>query len=255
MTECSRVRRQIAGGALAISALAWVWLLFGGGVSGHGGHSHAPAADEVLASDALGAWFVMLMAMMVPTLIEPLHHVRERSFKRRRPWAMGLFALGYVAVWMVAGVVIQLVLSVMGSWLQASAFPLLLFLLLVVIWQCSPIKQQCLNRNHNHRELRAFGVRADMDVLQFGTKHGFWCVGSCWALMTFPLLLNHAHFPAMGLAMFLMVSESLDRPSPPRWRLRGLGKLYSIIKEHLIQRRLMKWRWVRSRNVLDPDVS
>ncbi|MFZ1545691.1 MAG: DUF2182 domain-containing protein [Candidatus Nitrotoga sp.] len=234
MTENVRVRRQIALTVVGVSFLAWMLVL-----TGHHSHSHAQAtADSLhtlvamnLSSETLLAWFIMLVAMMAPTLISPLQHLWERSFRRRRARAMGLFALGYVSVWMAAGAVIQLVKSALSVLLTASPLPALMVFMAAIIWQCSPVKQRCLNRNHEHSELRAFGWAADVDTLRFGMRHGLWCIGSCWALMTLPMLLAQGHFASMGLATFLMLSESLDRPGPPRWRLRGLGKLFSILKE------------------------
>jgi predicted metal-binding membrane protein len=83
----------------------------------------------------------MLAAMMLPVVAAPLRHVRDRSFARRRARAMLLFILGYFAVWMAAGVVLQLVgltaLSVLPlplPWLGVA-------LALGVAWQVSPAKQ------------------------------------------------------------------------------------------------------------------
>src|SRR5262245_60931836 len=42
-------------------------------------------------------WALMVAAMMAPLAAAPLRHVCERSFARRRPRAMLLFAAGYAA--------------------------------------------------------------------------------------------------------------------------------------------------------------
>ena len=97
------------------------------------------------------------------------------------------------------------------------------------VWQCSPVKQRCLNRGHNHRELAAFGMAADLDVVSFGLMHALWCVGSCWALMLLPMLVLQGHFVAMALVTFVMNSERLERPRPVNWRLRFSGKLMRIV--------------------------
>lgn len=232
MTENVRLRRQIALTVFGISFLAWILML-----TGHHSHAHE-TADSIrtlvamsLASETLPAWFIMIVAMMAPTLISPLQHVWERSFRRRRARAIGLFALGYVSVWMLAGAIILLVKSAWSVFLSDSPLIALMGFLFAIIWQCSPVKQSCLNRNHEHSGLRAFGWAADADALRFGMNHGLWCIGSCWVLMTLPMLLTQGHFAAMGLVTFLMFSESLDRPNLPRWRLRGPRKLFAIVKE------------------------
>jgi predicted metal-binding membrane protein len=179
-------------------------------------------------SSLAAGWAVMLLAMMSPTLIAPISHVVERSFKSRRARSVILFVIGYAAIWMTAGIVIlavQLGLSLIApqSYLPAAVVGLIAF-----VWQCSPIKQRCLNRGHNHRELAAFGMAADRDAFSFGITHGLWCVGSCWALMLFPMLLAQGHLAAMAAVTFLMISERLEQPEPLGWRLRLRGKLMRI---------------------------
>ena len=51
----------------------------------------------------MGAWALMLVAMMLPTLVQPLYHIRLSSFSRRRMRASALFVAGYGAVWLAAG--------------------------------------------------------------------------------------------------------------------------------------------------------
>ena len=64
--------------------------------------------------------------------------------------------------------------------------------------EVSPIKQRCLNRCHADPEISAFGVAADIDALRFGTMHGIWCAGSCWALMLCPMLAHVGANPRDG---------------------------------------------------------
>jgi predicted metal-binding membrane protein len=177
----------------------------------------------------LAGWALMLVAMMSPTLIAPILHIFERSFKRRRARSITLFVLGYAAIWMAAGGVLLTVMIMLNLLTPRSFLPALAVGLIACVWQCSPMKQRCLNRNHNHRELAAFGLAADRDALRFGITHAVWCVGSCWALMLFPMLLWEGHFVAMAAVTFLMISERLEQPRPLSWRLRLRGKLGRIV--------------------------
>jgi predicted metal-binding membrane protein len=95
---------------------------------------------------------------------------------------------------------------------------------LAVVWQCSPLKQRCLNRCHSQAQLAAFGATAYFDALRFGLTHGMWCVGACWALMLLPLLVSAGHGAAMAAVALWLLAERLDTPMPPRWRLRGPAK-------------------------------
>jgi predicted metal-binding membrane protein len=135
---------------------------------------------------------------------------------------------GYAVIWMAAGIVLLAAVLLLSLFLPQSYAPAIGVALIALVWQCSPIKQRCLNRSHNHRELAAFGLAADLDALRFGITHGVWCVGSCWALMLFPMLLSQGHFAAMAVVTLLMTSERLEQPRPLNRRLRFSGKLVRI---------------------------
>jgi predicted metal-binding membrane protein len=238
--ELARVRNPV----LLLSAAAWIWLLVDPGGLMMRAHCAAtvsgglplPASLSSLsmllamnppASLAAG-WGLMLVAMMSPALILPIGHLRLSSFKRRRVRAIVLFVAGYAAIWMAVGGVL-LAGALMVGWFAPNSYPAAAgAILLAIVWQLSPVKQRCLNRCHAHTELAAFGVAADLDALRFGASHGVWCAGSCWALMLSPMLLPRGHVAAMAIVAVLTFSERLERPQPPRWRWRGLGKVSRI---------------------------
>lgn len=232
--EFRRSRNRI----LLVSALAWVWLissalLSSGSPSHMAAHSsHAmpagPAVTNAGAAMAIG-WSFMLVAMMAPTLIIPLWYIHVRSLARRRLRSSALFVFGYVVVWMTIG---ALVLGAdMGFRIlqTQSLWPAATLAMIALVWQTSPAKQRCLNRCHAHRSFAAFGTSADVDVFRFGISHGVWCVGSCWALMLFPMLLPRGHVAAMAAVAVIMFSERLENPARPAWRFRGLGKAKRIV--------------------------
>jgi predicted metal-binding membrane protein len=130
---------------------------------------------------------------------------------------------------MAAGSVLLSANLALSLWAPHSYGPAALVGIIAFVWQCSPIKQRCLNRGHNHRELAAFGLAADLDALRFGTTHALWCVGSCWALMLFPMLLPAGHLAGMAVVSFLMISERLEQPQQLSWGLRLRGKLMRIV--------------------------
>ena len=239
MTTSDRHRTQITFLILLLSAITWVMLLVSPlGVT----LNHCPVSDSdrslasfqmllqmnPISSLVIG-WTVMLIAMMLPTLIQPIHHVRERSFKRRRLRSVALFVAGYAVIWMLAGALLLTTIMVLNWVLPGSYLPPIIVGTIALVWQCSPTKQRCLNRSHNHRALKAFGVAADLDALRFGIAHGVWCVGSCWALMLLPMVITEGHLAAMAAVSFLMISERLERPMPLAWRLSLRGKLLRIL--------------------------
>ena len=122
-------------------------------------------------------------------------------------------------------------------------------LFVAAVWQCSPVKQQCLNRGHVHPDLAPGGVAADAGALRFGVVHGAWCVASCWALMLLPLLATHAHLAAMACATLWMAAERLERPAEREWRVRVpqkavrlvYGRLYTRFALTIPSRSAMRW--------------
>ncbi len=200
MTIRPRKRTRINLLILLLSAVTWVMLLVNPGSIMT--LAHCPVTDSgasqasfqmLLAmnpiSSLTGGWAMMLVAMMSPTLISPIHHVRERSFKRRRARSVTLFVAGYAAIWMAAGGVLIAAILMLNLLAPQSYLPAVVVGVVAFVWQSTPIKQRCLNRSHNHSEPAAFGTAADLDALRFGITHGVWCFGSCWALMLLPMLL------------------------------------------------------------------
>ncbi|KMO36631.1 hypothetical protein VQ03_20480 [Methylobacterium tarhaniae] len=230
MTPAARERRGVRVPLLAASAAAWALL-----AAIPSGWSlpalcaaagwRLPSADEIILAFAVAppgmlaaTWLLMLAAMMGPTLVGPLCHVRARSLASRRGRAVAVFLAGYAAAWSLAGLgLAAAVLALLpGGSVAASA----LVALTAVVWQASPAKQSCLNRCHARPPLAAFGPAAARDAWRFGFGHGIWCVGSCWPLMLAMLLLPIGHLAAMAVLAGWLLAERLAPPVPPGWRWR-----------------------------------
>lgn len=223
-----------------VSGLAWVFLLAN---SGHAapieprdvtycGSSKAQITMSLEVnpiSSRVTGWGLMVIAMMLPKLIVPIHGIYERSFKRSRLSSALLFVFGYITVWIAAGLLIHASILALNSALPNSYLPTLGLGIVVIVWQFSPLKQRCLNKAHDHGIPAAFGWRAYRDSILFGIKHGILCVGSCWGLMLLPVLLPAGHTPAMITMTFIMLSEHLERPRQARWRVDLRAKLFRII--------------------------
>jgi predicted metal-binding membrane protein len=225
----------------SISFAAWSVLAFGGSTSvvpalcASGAGPAIPLSvsfDLALLVNSptrlASGWALMLAAMMLPVVAAPLRHVRDRSFARRRSRATLLFILGYFAVWMAAGLVLQLV-ALTALWVVPMPLAMGLAFALAVAWQVTPAKQWCLNRCHRRPQLAAFGVAADRDAFDFGLTHGAYCAGACWALMLPMLFSGEGQFVAMIAVTLLVFAERLERPAPLAWRWRGMGKAWRIV--------------------------
>jgi predicted metal-binding membrane protein len=182
------------------------------------------------------SWMLMIAAMMLPLVIAPLRHVRDRSFASRRTRAMLLFVAGYMALWMIAGIGLQ-AMALAARWAVPAPLPCLgLAAAIAIAWQVSPAKQWCLNRCHRRPHLAAFGAAADRDAFEFGLGNGASCVGTCWALMLLTLLVEHGHLLAMAAVTLFVFAERLENPAPLAWRWRGTGKALRIIMARLRMR-------------------
>lgn len=233
--QLARLRHPL----LLTSAVAWILLLAAPGTLAHcpvgmsGGATWRASLHMLLAMNGplslAAGWVLMLVAMMTPVLIPPIHHVRLQSFRNRRVRSVGLFLAGYVAIWLTASPVLLAVEVAAAALFARQSYVAVVATLGALIWQFSPAKQHCLNRGHAHPALAAFGPAADLDALRFGLIHGMWCVGSCWALMIFPMLLPGGNVAAMGAVTFLIVSERLDQPAWPCWTWRLSARLMRLI--------------------------
>jgi predicted metal-binding membrane protein len=253
MTPAARGRLQVRVPLLTISAAAWMLLLIDPSGMAMPAYCAAPMSGPPPSYASLGlllalnpptslasSWALMLIAMMAPLLIAPVRHVRDRSLARRRARATVLFVVGYAALWMLAGIILQTFALGFRVVAPVTLVPTTLLTIVAIVWQFSPVKQSCLNRCHAQPELAAFGTAADVDALRFGLTYGGWCVGSCWTLMLLPVLFSQAHVAAMAAVALWLFAERLDRPMPPCWRWHGPGKAIriAIAQTRLPRRRL-----------------
>jgi predicted metal-binding membrane protein len=167
----------------------------------------------------LGAgWLVMVVAMMAPLLGQPLGHVWRSSLRGRRPWALLLFAIGYLLTWSAAGVVLvpagaMLKLSLPDGVAAAVGYSIAL------LWSASPGCQRARNRCHRTYSLAACGRRADRDCLVYGTRWGLLCAAACWPWMLATMCVDQAHAAAMVIVAIVLFLERMAAPSVPVWQL------------------------------------
>ena len=180
------------------------------------------------------SWAVMLVAMMTPLLFEPVRHIRDRSLSSRRFRSITLFLIAYFGTWMAAGF---LLLSLVATIRIAILDPVVQATVVAagaVGWQCSPMKQRCLNRLHLLPALAVFGREADLDALRFGRTHGLWCVSSCWALMTFSETCSVGSLFAMVFVTGWLLAEHVERPTRPKWQLPRLQRATKVVSSYVL---------------------
>lgn len=203
-----------------------VGLLLKPGLPGSGFDPGAVAAD----------WILMVVAMMTPLVGAHVAYIGRSVHPSQKGPAITAFVLGYLACWLVSGVVLvpaALLLASLGSgadlWLATAG---------AIVWSLSPLAQAARNRCHQLGRVAAFGVDAQADSCWLGLKTGVFCILVCWPFMLIPLFVQSGHFVTMiGIGLYLF-ADRVAPGAPPRWRLPpALETLFGVSLLRMVQPR------------------
>jgi predicted metal-binding membrane protein len=147
--------------------------------------------DLAGAAGFIGAWVVMMAAMMLPSAAPLVLLYRAAGAGGRAANTVPLVA-GYLLAWAGFGAMVYLAQQALGAAVLSS--PMLVdarpyavagTLAIAGVYQFTPLKQACLRQcrspldflMHRWRGAGAF------DAFRLGVGHGVYCVGCCWGLM------------------------------------------------------------------------
>jgi hypothetical protein len=151
--------------------------------AGHGGAAHGASVDVL----GLAA---MIVAMMLPLVIPDVRNVVRVSPWRRRYRAIAAFVAAYLAVWMLAMLVIDAAWRLAASRVE-SATAAAGVMIVAVMWEIA-----WANRHHSAHPpttpRAARGWRADAGCVRAGALTGGRCVAACWALMAACVAFAHS---------------------------------------------------------------
>jgi hypothetical protein len=158
----------------------------------------------------LGAWSLMVIAMMLPLTVGPLRVTVARSLWRRRQRAILEYLGGFTAVWILAGAALlsARAASVDAGWLlpsgqrQAESAALLL----AAVWQLTPTKRRALLACHRAHPLAPCGWRSVLDCLRYGAATGRDCLRSCGVMMG-ALVVGDMAIGAMAVVAGVTLTE------------------------------------------------
>ncbi|MGA8047245.1 MAG: DUF2182 domain-containing protein [Dermatophilaceae bacterium] len=226
------LRRAPAPAVLSVSLLGWtimVWLtsmsaahphtaLVVQGGAGHVGHAtgavtHLPPG--LVPTLGMAMWLAMVLAMSPLLLLREVSHLWRGSLRRTRRLTLLVFTSGYGLVWLLGGLVALPFAHALGD----SRLLIGLTVVAVLVWQCSPLRQACLNVCHRTPPLRVFGAAARADAWRYGVVAGSACAASCGPIMVLVLLATEAHLAAMSVATTVLVIERYRPARRPRWRI------------------------------------
>ncbi len=182
-------------------------------------------------------WSMMMVAMMIPSatpMIIIFATVNRQRSKIQGPFIpTWLFVLGYLAAWAVYSA-----LATMVQWgLHAAALlahtlvitsPLLgaLFLVAAGVFQWTRFRDACMTQCRS-----PFGFimtewrEGRRGALIMGLKHGGYCVGCCWMLMTLSFVLGVMNMLWMAALTAFMV---LEKVPDNKWISRAAGMILVV---------------------------
>jgi predicted metal-binding membrane protein len=167
----------------------------------------------------IGAWTVMMAAMMLPSA-SPLVLLYA---KRSAAFDSALLTAGYLAVWAAVGVAayeLDMRLpdptdAVVGTVLVAAG-----------VYQLTPLKGACLKRCRNPMDfLVTHWHSGRLGAMRLGVEHGASCLGCCWALMAVLVLAGSMSFGWVLAIALVVAAEKLLPAGELLARIGGIGLL------------------------------
>jgi predicted metal-binding membrane protein len=168
----------------------------------------------------LGAWVVMMAAMMFPS-VAPTVALHARMTSGRFPARPLLFTVGYLATWAAAGVAAFLI-AIVGArlgggvldWNRAGRWAAAVTLLTAAVYELTPLKDVCLGKCRSPLGLLLGSWRdGGTGALRMGVENGGWCVGCCWALMASLFALG-----VMSVTWMVFVAALIAAEKALPWR-------------------------------------
>jgi len=197
---------------LLTSFMGWTWLalpaLQASSAMSH--HQHYGHAQHL----GLTAWMAMLLAMGPLVIRSEIAFLWRTNLPRQRWPAIIAFLVSYILPWLALGLAWAWLLSGI-PWAGPA---LLLGLLSLALWHCSPLRQRCLNRCHSLPRLRAFGRGMLSDVARFGLRTGALCCAICGPGMVLVMGLPDHHLVAMFALTMIATVERYLPARRPAWR-------------------------------------
>jgi predicted metal-binding membrane protein len=254
-TETAVLRRDRIAVILALTlltALAWSYLLWLSADMAMGGMdmgdirmipsgmglmvpAHTPWRALEFAF-VFAMWTVMMVGMMTPSatpMILMYARLGRQTEARGRPLAATVwFTAGYILVWVAFALLATLVqwalerTALLDSWM-ASTSNVLAGLVFVAAgsYQWTRLKDVCLAQCQMPFAflMRHGGFRRDAPgSLVLGLRHGAYCVGCCWVLMTLLLVGGVMNVLWIALLALLIILEKVTSFGRPIAHLAGI---------------------------------
>lgn len=232
-TRWSRDRIMVLMGLVTVSVAAWGYMLYD-----YVRMQTLPMSQMWMPPTGGGAWAlqdfwltfvmwaVMMVAMMLPSaapMVLMFATVNRKRRAQQRPYVPTfVFAAGYVAVWILFSALVTLAQWPLHHWAlltpmmdNASAIMAGLVLIIAGIYQWTPWKDACLNQCRTPLAFLMTEWREGAaGAFLMGVKHGFFCVGCCWALMLVLFAVGVMNMLWVAIITLFVLAEKV-LPWPP----------------------------------------
>jgi predicted metal-binding membrane protein len=214
--------------AALLGCAAAAWLVSGGqsaSMAGMGGMAMVGAGRFLV------TWVVMMVVMMFPSVVPMvLTHAGAVRSRGEGTVPTAAFVVGYLVVWLVAGLVPLGVIQLLGS---SIATPLSGWLprlggavvVLAGAYQLTPLKNACLRAC---RSRLAFIGTHDLGggssaAARAGISYGVYCLGNCWPLMAVLAVLGLMNLVWMAVFSVVFFLEKTWRHGVMLSRIVGVA--------------------------------
>ena len=235
-TVLRRDRLILVTALVAVTAIAWIWVLLGAGTGmstvAMTRRSGMPDLTGMIMEPAVwtlgyaglmyAMWWVMMVAMMLPSATPMLllfARINRKGKAGDRPYVpVGIFAAGYLVAWggfSIIATALQWLLEQLGLlspmmvttsyWLGGA------ILVLAGSWQLTPMKGVCLRHCRSPLSFLVQSWRPGrIGAFRMGIEHGAYCLGCCWFLMGllfFGGIMNLLWIA--GLAVYVLLEKTI----------------------------------------------
>lgn len=219
---------QLGDGAMRVGILTGQTGVHDTAMTGRDMGGHAMAFPLFIAT-----WVVMMIAMMFPAIVPVVLMVHR--WARGRGFASQVtipFVGGYLLLWSATGVVAFAFLVELENNLGSGPGLVRVGGALVVaagIYQFTPLKDACLRQCRSPLSLLMKHApalqRGVVGRLVVGARHGAYCLGCCWGLMTVLVLIGMMNLAWMAAVAAVIVTEKALTSGTGTSRLFGLALL------------------------------
>jgi predicted metal-binding membrane protein len=211
----------LVGGALAaVTAAAWIaFLAQAAAYRGSMAMDTTLSAGPALAGATvfIGAWVVMMTAMMLPSAAPLVLLYRVAGADGRAVNTVPLVA-GYLLVWAACGALVYAAQQALGAVTHASPalgnarpYAVVGILAIAGVYQFTSLKKACLRKCRSPLDflMQRWRGRGAFAALRLGTEHGAYCVGCCWGLMAVLVMAGGMSLAWVVLIALIVFMEKL----------------------------------------------